>query len=559
MANRSSGPNSRELRGARLALGCSVLLLLSGLAGCAADDEAMVSPAPPKGGAGGSAGGAGGSAGGAGGEVGSYVPPTGGYQVTGVELLSPERAITRAVRTASLYARARDDVDGGFFTFLDESGAPTLLKSKVEKSFVVESRDAYGFVRAFMLTGDESFLDHAHHALSFLYDHGWDQVNDGFFFVGTADGTPIAPSPGESPKWSFVQHYGMLGMTAMCEATRAPLDCGWVAKARRSLDEHLWDATPGRGGYFANASLDWSVKWGKGFTPAADGVTTHASLEYLISGSNKDRSRFLDLADELALHIAATRQDPRVKFGIAESLKDDWSIEPTATFGFVGHVIKTAWCLGRAYLVEPKPIYRQAARALLMDMWDHDGFDRVVGAPNYSFEFTSGVQDRRKEYWQVEQGFTAGIVNYYLADNDADRAVFLEMADRSLEFYRTHLVDPLWGGSYFLSNPDGSHIKQQDKGDIWEGAYHDVELAYYAYLYGNLLLHRRPATLHYRFEAQSQPRKLRLTPIELVDERLRIVAVRRNGVPVTSFDGKTRELTLAAGQAGHYEVTFAHR
>jgi mannose/cellobiose epimerase-like protein (N-acyl-D-glucosamine 2-epimerase family) len=492
------------------------------------------------------------STGGSGGE--SYVPLTGGYVIRAPMLLAPNTAIAHATRTADFYATAADAQAGGFFTFLDRQAHPT----QTNKSFIVESRDAYAFVRAFMLTGDKHYLALARQALDFLYAHGWDQARDGFIFLGDRQGNRLAdPSGSQSPKWSFTQHYGLVGITAMCEATRSALDCGWMDKGASSLDRHMWDAVPGREGYFNNASNDFSSVSGKGFTPTVDGITTHVLYQYLVTGAAADRARVVALADEAASHLVGSMTAPGVNFGFPEDFNNDWSINTGSTYGFVGHLFKTSWVLARAYMATGNGAYRQAARQVLSQMWSRGGFDRASGAPNYDYHWTSGVGSTDKEYWQLEQGFTSGITNWFIADNDADRATFLEMADRTLDFYMSHLIDPQ-GGIFFQVNADGSNPVRTDKGDQWEGCYHDVELSYFVYLDGNLLLWHRPVTLYYDLESAAIDRSWILSPLPVVDGRIVITSVRLDGNPYSNFVGSTRRLDVPAGKGGVFAVTYAY-
>src|SRR5205814_41423 len=125
--------------------------------------------------------------------------------------------------------------------------------------------------RAFMLTGDEHYLELARQGLSFLYAHAWDPVNGGFVFLGNQQGVPQPdPSGAQSPKWSFVQDYALVGINAMCEATHSTLDCGWLDTGNTSL-ERMWDSRPGFLGFFNNANQDFSGLRDKGFTPTVDG------------------------------------------------------------------------------------------------------------------------------------------------------------------------------------------------------------------------------------------------------------------------------------------------
>jgi mannose/cellobiose epimerase-like protein (N-acyl-D-glucosamine 2-epimerase family) len=469
------------------------------------------------------------------------------------QLRNPDSVIPHALSTADFYAKALDTQAGGFYTYLNRQGQPT----QTNKSFVVQSRNAYAFVRAFMLSGDERYLVLAQQALAFLYAHGWDAQRGGFYYQGDRQGVKTAdPSGVQSPKWSFTQHYAMVGIGALCEATRESLDCGWLTRGLQSL-EGLWDPRPGLEGYFANASLDFTSRWDKGFTPTVDGITTHALSDYLLAKAPERKARFLALADQAEARLARNMTASGVKFGFPEEYDSSWNIDAGRKFGFVGHVYKTAWCLSRAYLVDPQERYRAAARQILLQMYDRGGFDKVNGAPNYSFNYDSGVTSTDKEYWQLEQAVLSGLYAYASATSDADRAVYLEVADRTLQFYFKYLPDTQYGGIFFQTNASGSVVRT-DKGDQWEGAYHDVELAYHVYVDGNLLLWRRPVTLYYRFAPEGASRTLVLSPVALSDSRLRIEEVRLGGAPYADFDGTTRELRIPAGAGGVFAVTYRY-
>ena len=489
-----------------------------------------------------------------GGAGGGYEPPTGGYVIKSSFLLNPDLAIEHAATTANFYAQAADPQYGGFFTYLDRQGKPT----QTNKSYVALSRDAYGFVRAFMLTGDERYLDSARQALTFLYAHGWDAAHGGWFFQGNQQGVAqVDPSGSQSPKWSFVQDYAMVGINAMCDATRSALDCGWLDTANQSL-ERLWDPRPSFLGYYNNASVDFGSVWNKGFTPTVDGMTTHGLNDYLVTGQAEQRARFLTLADNANDHLVASMKAPGVVFGFPEDYDSNWVINNGSTFGFIGHVYKTAWCMARAYLVDPQPRYRDAGRQILLQMYQSGGFDRSNGAPNYSFNWNSGVASKDKEYWQLEQAILSGIYNHAIATSDSDRAIELEVADRTLDFYVKHLFDAQYGGIFFQTNADGSSVVRTDKGDQWEGDYHDIELSYYLYVDGNLQLWHRPITLYYRFEAAASDRDLVLSPTALRDSRLVIASITHDGTAYPAFDGAARSVHVAAGTSGVFAVNFAY-
>ena len=473
-------------------------------------------------------------------------------------LEEPDRAVDFVADCADFWTAARDDDHGGYFSFVDQNGS---VSSDRAKSLVGQSRNAYGFARAFMLTGDPGYLEHADHALDFLTTHGWDDEHGGWYCT-TDELGDLTPLFGEdwdpnTFKWSFVQHYALVGIAAMCEATRADDPCDWLDAGLDVLDEHLWDPDAEHYGYHDEAQLDWSQPRGKGFTPTVDAFTTHARGAHLVTGADDLRARLLQLADNMSQHLVASRNLPGVELGFPEVFDDDWDIDWSATTGQPGHVLKTAWCLADAHAVDPSAGYREDARQLMRDMLDNGGYDVDHGGPLYEVDWSSGeVTSDDKVYWVLEQGVTAGLATYHLADDPQDRDDFLRMADESLEFYMTHLVDPDHGETWSRVTRDGSQVTEAAKGDAFKGGYHSIELGYYAYLYGNLHYLGQPVTLYYRFDSSGAPRQLTLDPLPAPPGALVITDVQLDGEPFEAFDSSTRTLQLAPGDAGTFRVTF---
>ena len=476
---------------------------------------------------------------------------------TGEFLLNPDRAVAVVSSLADFRKNARDNAHGGFYTFVSSNGT---VSGDRRKSFVTQSRDAYGFVRAFMLTGDDVYLDYAAHALDYLYAHGWDWSNGGWFFSGDERGALVPFYSGWDPngfKWSFPQHYALLGIGAMCEATWDADACVWLTTGRRLLDSRMWDSTGGRLGYYEEANLNFSNPRMKSFTATVDALTTHGIALDLLQPTAAHHLRMVQLADATADRLAPSMSLSYVKFGFPEFFNDDWSVSWSRTDGYVGHVLKSAWVLARAYMLEPNPRYREAAREFIYEVVDGGGWDRANGVPYTSTNWSSGWINRgESEYWQIEQAFTGGISNWYISENAADKELFLHMADSSLQFFADHVLDRSLGGSFMMNAPSGS-VLNSAKGDAFKAEYHAIELFYFAYLYGNLMYRREPVALHYKVPALGTQRTVRLNPLAIDDDSLQITEVRLNGAVHSAFVGAAREVTLAAGQGGELRVVFA--
>ena len=498
------------------------------------------------GGAGAGGAGAGGAGAGGGGAT--------GYTPTSEYLVEPDRAVATLKSLADFRAKSRDNVNGGFFTFVKADGT---VGSDRRKGFVTTSRDAWAFSRAFMVTGDEIYLDHAAHALEHLFAHGWDNTNGGWFFTGDEFGRLTPYNQYWDPntwKWSFVQHYALLGFGANCDATRDTTICGWLTKGRTFLDTKMWDSNATQLGYYDQTNLNTTNPTGKGFTATVDALTTHAIQTELLSPSTSHQ-RMVDLANIVTNRLAANLDLSIAKYGFPENYNNNWTVIASQTGVDTGHVLKSAWVLARVYLRHPDVRYRAAARKFIYEILNNGGWDEATGVPYTTGNWSTGQVTKLAECWQIEQAIMSGLSNWYIADNQADRDKFLMMADRSLQFFSKYVIDHTHGGTYKMNNLNGTPTDGV-KSNFYNVEYHSTETFYFTYLYGNLMLRRKPIALFYKFAATPVQRVVQLTPVAIDDASMQIQSVTLDGAPLTTFSAATREVTLAPGQGGKLRVLF---
>lgn len=500
----------------------------------------------------------------------------GQYVVKSKHILQPELNIEYVRNNAEFWIQhAYDNQYGGFFSNVDRYGnviTTTPQRSGFgstpykRKSLIAQSRHGYGFTRAFMMTGDEKYLTYAQSALDFLFDYGWDKVNEGWYAFAQADGTIDITqnwSPDLNEKWSFQQHYALLGIVANFEATRNSKSEEFMQKGINSIINNMWDARKGYEGYFGTAGVDWRNKKNKGFTATIDAITTNAELNYLITQDAGYKSRLLELADMIVKYFIPQMDNPNVNVLYPEQYNTNWVVDLNASKnGNVGHFIKTAWCLGRAYLCDTTKVeYKNAANKILNKAWTYKNgdvsiWDHVNGGPFNEINILTGEwtgsKGKVKEYWVVEQGFTAPMINYYISKDDT----YLEMADQSIGFFMEHMVDSVNGEIFYQLSPDGLVVNKGVKGDDYKAGYHSIEMGYYAYLYSSLYYLNQPAELYYIFEPAAYEQNISLTPIPMQDGLLKIKTVTLNDQEFTSFNSVSRTLNIAANQGGKFKVTF---
>lgn len=477
------------------------------------------------------------------------------YSIQCPYLINPDLAIPYVDSCASFWFNAYDPTYGGYYTNIDRYGN-VISGWGLNKNTVPLSRDAYGFVRAFMLTGNEAYLTHARRALDFLYAHGWDTVYGGWYNSIDRFGNAVNRTGSKS---AFDQHYALLGITASFEATRDTNDWNWLMRGYASNEQRLWDTTSSRFGYYDYGTYNWATRSGKSFNATVDAITTHVLALYLLTGDETYRTRLTGLAQNMLDYLVATMNQMTIGFVEQYTTTWGWSNDPANynTRTIMGHVLKTAWCFGRIQQLMPDSAFLPAAEALTGNVWQH-GYDHDFGGPYKDYDrvsgqmFMYGQADTAKAWWQMEQAVMAGLMLYDLTEDP----VYLQMADETLGFFMQYFVDHQYKEVYSDRTRRGGQIWGTEKGSSGKAAYHSTETGYYVYLYGNLFLHKRPVTLHYRFGAAPAERTIAMNPVEYPSGKYRIKSVLRNGGEYTDFLADARTLHIPAGLDGHYAVTY---
>lgn len=447
---------------------------------------------------------------------------------------------------AAFWIPSYDTVYGGFFSNVARDGKASDNDSK---NMLTQSRTAYGMARAFMITGDTTYLKYARGALDFMYDHAWDKTNGGWYNEMNRQGGILPGGQENGRKWSFMQNYALLGVGAMVEATQNSKDWKFYSDGRNAVDNYLWDSRTGFEGYYNEASLNWSNPKGKGFTPTMDGITTHILYYYLITGEEKYKERLLKVADNVVDYLWPAMD--QFQYGYPEEFNSDWESVISNTYVFTGHLLKSAWCLTRAYLIEPKNEYLDFSTTILEEVLAK-GYDTQYGGCYKEYNGLTGQRyGTDKEWWELEQMFTSAIMNYYISKNEN----YLKAADETLDFYMKYFVDRTYGEVYQTTNRTGTPTSHS-KASYWKAGYHSVELGYYVYLYGNLYIHDKPVDLYYYIQPADSNRQLKLYPLAIEDSKLKINGVQLNSQSYADFSPDRRILNIPSGTGGIFKVTF---
>ncbi|MBI2418127.1 MAG: AGE family epimerase/isomerase [Ignavibacteriales bacterium] len=471
------------------------------------------------------------------------------YQLRSPYLKNPERAIGYMDSCAKFWMKAYDAQLGGFYTNIDKYGTAT----GTQKNMQTQSRDAYGMVRAFMVTGNETFLQYARNGLQFMYQHAWDNTNGGWYWELDKNGNPTANN---TNKDAFHQHYGLLGPVAYYEATMDTTHLNWILKGYNNNETKMWDNRSQYFGYYDYCSSNWSTKNGKSFNATVDAITTHLLTMYLLTGSDIYKNKMLQITDNMINRLVGSM--PQQQIGFAEVYDANWNVNNSETMTIMGHVLKTAWCLGRVYQLMPSETYIPVIKKLVDNVYQK-GYDKQYGGPYKDYTRTTGQMlmwgnpDTAKAWWQMEQAVTGGLMTYEITQDEQ----YLKIADETLDFFMKYFVDHVYGDVYENRTRRGAQTWGENKGNGNKAGYHSIELGYYTYLYGNFFVAKKPVTLYYYFAPASINRTIQLNPVEIASAKYEIKEVTLNGTAFTAYDAQAKQLALQAGSGGKFKVTFA--
>jgi anti-anti-sigma factor len=448
------------------------------------------------------------------------------------------------------------------------------------------SRLVYGFASAFLLTGDDRFLDAADKGSQYLRDH--------FCAVDTAEGTcywyhavDFAEAKGKK-----ILSSNMAEIAGLRHARQG----GGAERERKMLSSEFgddYDAIPAYEQIYALAGptqtyritgdplirqdIDRTLNMfnryyrdfeGGGYFSHIDPVTFDPKAESL--GRNRARKNWNSVGDHapaylINLVLATDEADHKemlidtattiaTRFPdydncafVQEKFHEDWS--PDRNWGWqqnravVGHNLKIAWNLMRIQNLKQDQQYVGVAEKIGELMPKHGGdpqrggwYDVVErelkpGQTVHRFAFHD-----RKAWWQQEQGILA----YLILAGMLKKPEYLKYARESSAFYSAFFLDHDSGAVYFNVLNNGLPFllgTERNKGSHSMSGYHSFELCYLAATYTNLLITKQPLDMYFKPKPGGfKDGILRVAPDLLPKGSIKIESVMIDGKDYTDFD-----------------------
>ena len=448
----------------------------------------------------------------------------------------------------------------------------TLTGEKLTDNYRQEtdtiSRMVYGFASAYMLTGDDRFLEGAEKGTEYLrehmrfYDtdekvvywyHGIDvhgKKEDKVFTSEFGDDYDAIPA--------YEQIYALAGPIQTYRITGDPRILQDAEMTVDLFDRFYLDKT--QGGYFSHIDpimLDprsdaLGVNKGtKNWNSVGDHAPAFLINLYLATGE-KRYAEFLEYTFDT---IEKYFPDYKRSSFVQEKFFEDWSHDNThmwqKTRGVIGHNLKIAWNITRMYNLKAKPQYEKLARKIAEEMpkvgmdkqrggW-YDVMERKLRGDEEVHRFA--FHDR-KAWWQQEQG----IVAYQIMSGVFHDDIYLKLARESAAFYNAFFPDHDDGGVYFNVLNNGTPYlmgTERFKGSHSMSFYHASELCFLAAVYTNLLITKQPMDFYFKPYPDGFKRNiLRVSPDILPPGSIRIGEVWIDDEPYSNFDAENLTVKL---------------
>jgi mannose/cellobiose epimerase-like protein (N-acyl-D-glucosamine 2-epimerase family) len=430
------------------------------------------------------------------------------------------------------------------------------------------SRLVYGFATAYMLTGNERFLEGAEKGTEYLRAHmRFVDLDENIVYwyhgidvAGRRETKIFASEFGDDfdaiP--AYEQIYALAGPIQTYRITGDPRILRDAELTVDLFDRFFLDRE--QGGYFSHldpitldprsASLgDNRAK--KNWNSVGDHAPAYLINLYLATGEER-YARMLEYTfDTITRHFPDYGRSAFVQ----EKFLEDWSHDYTHKWqqnrGVIGHNLKIAWNLLRMYNEKPKPEYAAFARKIAKLMpaiggdpqrggW-YDVMERRRGPGEEKHRFA--FHDR-KAWWQQEQGILAYLILHGVLGDPQYRKI----ARESSAFYNSFFLDHDDGAVYFNVLANGIPYlmgTERLKGSHSMSGYHSFELCLLAQVYTNLLITKQPLELYFKpIAAGFRDNILRVAPDMLPAGAVRLEKVWIDDAPYNRFDPERMTVAL---------------
>jgi mannose/cellobiose epimerase-like protein (N-acyl-D-glucosamine 2-epimerase family) len=452
-------------------------------------------------------------------------------------------------------------------TSLSVTGAK---KGDVRQETDTISRLVYGFATAYMMTGDERYLEGAEKGTEYLRDHMRfvDTDEDVAYWYHAIDIDLRSDREQKIYSSEFGDDYDAIPAYEQIYALAGPIQTYRATGDLRILSDadltiRLFDnffLDRQSGGYFSHldpVTLDprsEALRWNQGrknWNSIGDHAPAYLINLWLATGEQKYVNMLAYTADIIEQRFPDYEHSPFVQERFHVDWKHDTNWGWQQNRAVVGHNLKIAWNLMRIHHMRPNQKYVDLAQRIAAVMpqvgsdlqrggW-YDVMERMLQEGQEVHRF---VWHDRKAWWQQEQAILA----YLILAGSLKGPEYHRLARESAAFYNAFFLDHDDGAIYFNVLANGIPFltgTERLKGSHSMSGYHSFELCYLAAVYTNLLITKEPMEFYFKPQPGGfRNNILRVQPDILPPGSVRLSEVWANGEKYANFDANRLTVRL---------------
>ena len=467
----------------------------------------------------------------------------------------------------TLFGQTQTYEFSNYHTNLDILGIPT----KSSQECATLSRLIYGLSSAYLLTGDQRYVDAARAGVIYQREYFRSISHDGqyVFWAFAVDGKNLTiPSQNGDDLNTiplYEQIYALAGMTQFYRITLDPATLHDIRRTVAAFDKFFLDETD-YGGYFShidpatmspNSDFLANNQLKKNWNSNGDHIPAYLvnlilALNPLSDSDDDDISDFLKkcqtILERTSTIILEKFPDPNPDIPyVCERFFQDWTQD--LNWGWqqngavCGHNLKIAWNLTRVAnyykseddkkefvdkLMTETQRLGDTMGKLAVDQIRSGVYDVVEREPKNGMPLDFAWWNT-KDFWQQEQGILAYLILYGCTGKED----YLAQAREISAFWNTFFVNHDDLGMYFRVTADGLPYlvgQYRDKGGHAKSGYHTFELCYLTHIYTSTFVTKKSFCLHFKPEPNGHHQAINVLPDFLPPDSLKVTRVNINGI-----------------------------
>jgi mannose/cellobiose epimerase-like protein (N-acyl-D-glucosamine 2-epimerase family) len=440
------------------------------------------------------------------------------------------------------YEHVRDEEHGAFYLNLSRDWQPM---PPWEKMPAMISRHIFSFSTAYLLSGEEKYLNVAREAVKYLLKYGWDENYGGWYESISQTGEPK-----NTEKHASSQIYNNVGLTQFYFVTGDELA---LSHALKSVEIHKTFAIDDEfEGYYKMLNRDLSV--GDSSKAKHSHYGQGSLMPYLIMATRD--LEIINFSKQLADLSIERMTDPVNGWilGYPNGFDRRWNYVPYMVEGkesiYLGACSTAALFFLHLHQLTGEKSYLKYGMVLGDKLcrygWDEDTggwYSSVEKVPPYN---PVGAQ---QVYWWIQiYGAFLQLQLYHVTQDQQ----YLENFKKTELFFDRYFKDGKYGGVYLGIDSNGSFLGNGQKAGSWHTSFHEIEHGFLNYLNLNLYVNKKPVVLHFKLDG---PKKHFVSPVS--DPKVQIAGVLINGKPWLNFDAHERSILLPEGKGMNVVVTLS--